>query len=106
MEVHLRLHRAEAISIVTWGLAAVLLPAYGLAVAGASIGAGQLAVAVGVGYALAFTNFGSSSILAAQNGLFGSTGNGYIQQQAPGGVQQAGVMQAVQFCQPSYGRWH
>ncbi len=87
---------AVILALVTFGAALVLLPAAGLVVAGIGVSASGLAVAVGVGYALAFTNFGSSSVLAAQNGLFGSTGNGYIQQQAAGGVQQAGVMQAVQ----------
>jgi hypothetical protein len=44
---------------------------------------------VGVGYAIASTVFGSGgSVTRAQNGIFGATGNGWVQATAPGSAAQ------------------
>lgn len=66
------------LSLVTWGAASVLMPAMGTIYVG-GMTAGQLAAAVGAGYALASTVFHSGgSLTQAQSGLFGETGNGVL----------------------------
>ena len=82
------------ITIVTFGVASVLLPllapALGLTAATAAITAGGL-------YGLSSTVFGSGgSLLQAQQGFFGATGDGWIQPMAAGSAQQAGLAQAIQ----------
>lgn len=86
---------AIVLSLVTWGVASVLMPALGVtSIMG--MGAAGLAAAVGAGYALASTVFHSGgSLTQAQGGLFGETGNGVLS--VDNNTEQgAGIAAAIQ----------
>jgi hypothetical protein len=95
---------AVVLASVTFGIALVAVPALGFA---ASVGmAAAAGAAVGAGYAIASTVFGSGgSVTQAQNGIFGATGNGWIQATAPGSEAQRRMVTniASRFVAPQIG---